>query len=192
LELVVGFSIRTIRSGYFSVLTKSENQIFLTTHPGIDRTVPELNGYRIAQRLGVVGQVYPCSLEVDFSPISLDKYSCSQAARAAGESRNGGIYVLLKKRNAGKFDVVYVGMAGGQKAGARGRMMSHSRNRTKGKLWTHFSLFEVWDNITQAEVAELEGLFRHIYRKDSRANRINKQRSFKKLKKVRANNLKKW
>ena len=103
-----------------------------------------------------------------------------------------GIYVLLDKKSEEQFDVIYVGMAGGQKAGANGRMRSHSRNTTKGKLWTHFSLFEVWDNITQAEVAELEGLFRHIYRKDSRANRINKQRSFKKLKKVRINKLKRW
>lgn len=103
-----------------------------------------------------------------------------------------GIYVLLGEKQGGKFEVVYVGMAGGQNAGARGRMMSHSRSKTKGKLWTHFSLFEVWDNITQAEVAELEGLFRHIYRKDSRANRINKQRSFKKLKKVKFNKLKNW
>jgi len=80
-----------------------------------------------------------------------------------------GIYVLLDKKSKKQFDVIYVGMAGGQKAGANGRMRSHSRNTTKGKLWTHFSLFEVWDNITQAEVAELKGLFRHIYRKDSRA-----------------------
>jgi hypothetical protein len=103
-----------------------------------------------------------------------------------------GIYALLGKKPGDKFDVVYVGMAGGQKAGAHGRMRSHAKSKTKGKLWTHFSLFEVWDNITQAEVAELEGLFRHIYRKDSRANRINKQRSFKKLKRVKINNLKKW
>jgi len=103
-----------------------------------------------------------------------------------------GIYVLLDNKRSDKFDVVYVGMAGGQKAGARGRILSHSKSKTKGKLWTHFSLFEVWDNITQAEVAELESLFRHIYRKDSRANRINKQRSFKKLKKVKLNSLKQW
>lgn len=99
---------------------------------------------------------------------------------------------MLKKRRSGKFDVVYIGMAGGIKAGARGRMISHSKSKNKGKLWTHFSMFEVWDNITEAEVVELEGLFRHIYRKDTRANRINKQRSFKKLKKVRSNKLEQW
>ncbi|GAF97179.1 unnamed protein product, partial [marine sediment metagenome] len=33
-------------------------------------------------------------------------------------------------------------------------------------LWTHFSIFEVWENITENEIKELEGLFRQIYRKD--------------------------
>ncbi len=54
----------------------------------------------------------------------------------------------------------------------------------KAGLWTHFSVFEVWDNITEAEVTELEGLFRQIYSKDSRANRLNVQKSFKKLKRL--------
>ena len=57
--------------------------------------------------------------------------------------------------------------------------MSHPKK--KAGLWTHFSVFEVWDNITQAEVVEPEGLFREIYRQDARANRLNKQRSFKTL-----------
>ena len=76
--------------------------------------------------------------------------------------------------------------------GIRSRLLSHARSKRKRELWTHFSIFQVWDNITEAEVAELEGLFRHIYRKDTRANRINRQRSFKKLKKVRRNNLSQW
>jgi hypothetical protein len=103
-----------------------------------------------------------------------------------------GIYALLASRGHKKFDVLYVGMASGIKAGVRGRLRSHSRSKTKGKLWTHFSIFEVWDNITVPEVTELEGLFRHIYRTDRQANRINKQRSYRKLKKVRNNFLKGW
>ncbi len=39
--------------------------------------------------------------------------------------------------------------------------------------------------VPKDEVRELEGIFRHIYRKDNRANRLNLQRSFKKLSKVR-------
>jgi len=96
-----------------------------------------------------------------------------------------GIYVLFKHRSRlDKYDVVYIGMAAGTKtASIRGRLRVHKRR--KGKLWTHFSAFEVWDNIREDEVKELEGLFRHIYRKDTKANRLNQQRAFKKLTKVR-------
>ena len=108
-------------------------------------------------------------------------------------ARTRGIYVLLSERpQLRKFDVIYVGMARGVKSGIGGRLRSHARSARKGQLWTHFSIFEVWDNISEDEVAELEGLFRHIYRKDSRANRVNKQRSFKKLKLVEENHLSKW
>ena len=104
-----------------------------------------------------------------------------------------GIYALLSERpKLKKFDVVYIGMARGVKSGIGGRLRSHARSARKGKLWTHFSVFEVWDNISETEVAELEGLFRHIYRKDTRANRVNKQRSFKKLRKVRQNQIQRW
>lgn len=95
-----------------------------------------------------------------------------------------GIYALLRKRRmANTYDVVYIGMARGKKAGIASRLRSHRRK--KANLWTHFSIYEVWDNITEAEIAELEGLFRHIYRKDDKANQINQQRSFKKLRKTR-------
>jgi len=108
-------------------------------------------------------------------------------------ARTRGIYVLLCERpQLKKFDVIYVGMARGVKSGIGGRLRSHARSVRKGSLWTHFSVFEVWDNISEDEVAELEGLFRHIYRKDSRANRVNRQRSFKKLRRVRQNKLSKW
>jgi len=83
----------------------------------------------------------------------------------------------------GRYDVVYIGMAGGEKAGMRGRLKRHKNS--KGREWTHFSVFEVWDNIREEEVRELEGLFRHIYRKDTKANRLNKQKSFKKLSHIR-------
>jgi hypothetical protein len=92
-----------------------------------------------------------------------------------------GIYVLYKHRpRVRRFDVVYVGMAA--EGGIRPRLRSH---RAKKKdLWTHCSVFEVWDNVTPAEVKELEGIFRHIYRRDSRASRLNVQRSFARMKKL--------
>ncbi len=104
-----------------------------------------------------------------------------------------GIYALLRyRKKLDMYDVVYIGMAAGTKtASIRGRLRVHRHK--KGKLWTHFSAFEVWDNIREDEVRELEGIFRHIYRKDTRANRLNKQRSFKKLTKVRRKTKKeKW
>jgi hypothetical protein len=92
-----------------------------------------------------------------------------------------GVYVLYRHRpKARRFDVVYVGMAA--TGGMRPRLRSH-RAKKLG-LWTHCSVFEVWDNITPAEVQELEGIFRHIYRKDSRAARLNVQRSFKRMKRL--------
>ena len=107
-----------------------------------------------------------------------------------------GIYVLYRQhRNRGreKYNVLYVGMAAvGRRGGLRGRLMSHAKSKRRGNLWTHFSAFEVWDNIRDEEVAELEGLFRHIYRKDSQANALNIQRGFKKARSVRENDLRKW
>jgi hypothetical protein len=92
-----------------------------------------------------------------------------------------GIYVLYKQRpRVQRFDVVYVGMAA--EGGIRPRLRSHRAK--KRNLWTHCSVFEVWDNITHAEVKELEGIFRHIYRRDSRAAQLNVQRSFGKMKKL--------
>ena len=94
-----------------------------------------------------------------------------------------GIYVLLKHRpRVDAYDVVYVGLAGGPHAGIRGRLRSHARR--KANLWTHFSVFAVWDNVRSEEVAELESLFRSIYSRDSRANRLNVQKGSKRLKSI--------
>ena len=69
-----------------------------------------------------------------------------------------GIYALHRHRpRISKYDVVYVGMAEGA-AGVRARLRAHANSKRKRKMWTHFSAFEVWPNITEAEIAELEGL----------------------------------
>jgi hypothetical protein len=100
-----------------------------------------------------------------------------------------GIYALLKRRGrkkkdtrGTKFDVVYIGMS---RTGIRSRLRDH-KDRKKG-LWTHFSVYAVWPNITDEEIRELEGLFRAIYRKDMRANRIAVQKGFVELKRIRDN-----
>ena len=96
-----------------------------------------------------------------------------------------GIYALHRYRpRIAKYDVVYVGMADGE-AGIRARLKAHANSKRKRDLWTHFSAFVVWPNITEAEITELEGLFREIYRKDKRANALNRQRRCRQLQNVR-------
>jgi hypothetical protein len=101
-----------------------------------------------------------------------------------------GIYVLYNSSNEHQMDIVYIGMARGEKTGAKGRLQSH--RKTKSKFWTHFSVYEVWDNITREQVEELEGLFRHIYRRDVNANKLNVQRSYKPLSKIRRHSVAHW
>ena len=100
-----------------------------------------------------------------------------------------GIYVLLKKKRGRerRFDVVYVGMT---RRGIRARLSSHARAKTD--LWDHFSLFEVFENIRDQEIEEFEGLLRHLFRRDERANRLNTQRTYKKLSSIRENSLRDW
>ena len=91
-------------------------------------------------------------------------------------AKRRGLYVLYRKRRIkGKetYAVVYVGLA---TTSIRRRLASH--RRTKGNSWTHFSIFE--------------GLFRHFYKKDPRASRLNVQRGFKKIRWVRNNDLTDW
>ena len=94
-----------------------------------------------------------------------------------------GIYSLYKKQ--GKFfNMVYVGMSGKEAKGrVRARLYQHKKNKTPD--WTHFSYYEVWDNISDLEIRELEGLFRQLYRFDQRANSLNKQQTHRPLIKVR-------
>ena len=51
-------------------------------------------------------------------------------------------------------------------------MKAHDKKKAD---WTHFTIFEVHDNISREEIRELEALFLHIYRKDRRANGLNRQ-----------------
>lgn len=105
--------------------------------------------------------------------------------------RTRGIYALYKRaKNRKNFNLVYIGMARGAKTGIKGRLMAHRKN--KSGLWTHFSVFEVWDNIVEEEVEELEGLFRHLFKFDRKANRLNKQKGYKKLRRIRKRTEKGW
>jgi hypothetical protein len=85
----------------------------------------------------------------------------------------------------GRYNVVYVGMA--RTGGIRFRLRRHKKS--KSKLWTHFSVFEVWPNVRDDEVGELEGLFRHLYKLDAAANKLNKQRGYKPIRKIRVSDV---
>lgn len=83
------------------------------------------------------------------------------------------------------FDVKYVGMTKGGSGGVRARLRSHAKSLKKGSLWDHFSVFEVFENIKDSEIEELEGLFRHLFKRDSNANALNAQRGYRPLGRVR-------
>jgi hypothetical protein len=95
------------------------------------------------------------------------------------------MYALYRKgrgaRHRRAWDVVYIGLAAA--GGVRARLTHH--RRSKAEEWTHFSVFAVWPNIRDDEIRELEGLFRHIYRFDTHANRLNIARAYKALNMVR-------
>ena len=94
-----------------------------------------------------------------------------------------GIYALYRKQGK-NYNLVYIGKSGkGSEGRIKARLNRHKRSKTKS--WTHFSDYEVWDNITDQEISELEGLFRQLYRFDSRANEFNKQQTHRPLIKVR-------
>lgn len=106
-----------------------------------------------------------------------------------------GIYSLMIK-NKDIYETVYIGMASGPKAGMRGRILSHSKskrkNANKNTTWTHFSIYEVFENISIQEIKELEGLLRHLYRKSDISNPLNMHRRFVGFTKIKNNNLKNW
>jgi hypothetical protein len=104
------------------------------------------------------------------------------------------IYVLHKFKPGGGSDcynVVYVGMATSG-IGIKRRLRTHARSKRKRNKWSHFSFFVVWENIRNDEISELERLFREIYRKDDRANSLNKQKGSTKLRGIRRQAPKDW
>jgi hypothetical protein len=91
-----------------------------------------------------------------------------------------GIYVLYQQKpRRGKektYEVFYIGVAGVSKSGKSGiggRIKSHHKTKKTG--WTHYSFFEVHDNVSREEILELEGLFLRVFRHDPRVKLDNVQ-----------------
>jgi hypothetical protein len=122
-----------------------------------------------------------CVLAVDRWPddVTVPSFGPRMAENLRGICVWYQIGKTLRKSGLPHQNVQYVGMAtAGTRRGVRGRLISHRQSKRKGDLWTHFSVFQVWDNIRDDEVAEPEGFFRHIYRRNLHANRLNIQRGF--------------
>jgi hypothetical protein len=88
-----------------------------------------------------------------------------------------GIYILFKEDvDTKKMNVVYVGRATeGKKQGVGARLMAHAKDKEKD--WSHFSVFEVWQNVSNEIIIELEAMILHVYSRDGTANKLNKQKS---------------
>jgi hypothetical protein len=91
-----------------------------------------------------------------------------------------GVYVLYRakpnQRGKKTFEVFYIGVGGVAKnatSGMRGRLKSHHKQKED---WTHYSFFEVHDNVSREEILELEGLLLRIFRHDRRIKLDNKQK----------------
>lgn len=92
-----------------------------------------------------------------------------------------GVYILYQSKGTKTYEVVYIGIGGtGKKgrSGIRGRLKSHNHNK---KNWTHYSFFEVHDNVFTEEIRELEALLLGIFRHDPRIKLLNMQTGSKKL-----------
>jgi hypothetical protein len=98
-----------------------------------------------------------------------------------------GVYALYRHHGAAdKYEVAYLGIAGVGKdggGGIRGRLKRHHTAETIE--WTHYSAFEVHDNVTRDEIREFEALLLGIFRHDPRIRLANKQRGSKKLYELR-------
>ena len=91
-----------------------------------------------------------------------------------------GIYALLDgNESKDVYRVVYIGMSA---ASIRSRLRGHLK--TKVNLWTHFTFLEMWPNIPEKQIKEFEGILRHLYRKDAKAQQLNEARSFDKLRPI--------
>ena len=96
-----------------------------------------------------------------------------------------GLYVLYSKHGPSKFKVYYIGVAGLGRSGGggiRARLKSHHQRKPD---WTHFSVFEVHDNISREEIRELESLLLGIFRDDSRIQLDNQQVGSRRLSSVK-------
>jgi hypothetical protein len=104
------------------------------------------------------------------------KHTCMTDGYIPSTTR--GVYVLYKDKSRGKkkkFEVFYIGVGGIAKDATSGvgrRIRNHRENKQR---WTHYSLFEVHDNVSREEILEIEQLFLRMFRHDNRIKLDNIQ-----------------
>jgi hypothetical protein len=82
-----------------------------------------------------------------------------------------GFYVLYGKKGKSRYEVRYIGVGGlGNKSAIASRIRSHHKRKLD---WTHFSYFEVHDNISADEIREIEQLLLAIFADDARIRLTN-------------------
>ncbi|HXF90299.1 MAG TPA: hypothetical protein VNJ29_00050 [Candidatus Nitrosotenuis sp.] len=93
-----------------------------------------------------------------------------------------GFYTLMKKHSMlikgvrkVRYKIVYLGISD-SKNGILSRLKKHDKSTRKTEHWNYFSIFEIRKNINQPLLRELESLILHIYRKDYKVNKLNRQR----------------
>ena len=96
-----------------------------------------------------------------------------------------GLYVLYCKRDTQHFEVKYIGVASVGRLGGGGIKRRLRRHNSKIRGWTHFSFFEVHENILRDEILELEALLLGIFQDDTRIQLSNKQKGSRKLNRLR-------
>lgn len=92
-----------------------------------------------------------------------------------------GIYILYQKISENAYEVVYIGVAGLGKTGGGAINNRLKRHNQRIKTWTHFSYFEVHDNVASEDIREIEALLLGIFQHDSRITLANKQKGSTKL-----------
>jgi len=126
------------------------------------------------------------------APLRLIKRCRLYVERGKGKipSVTRGLYVLYNYREKSKeYQVFYIGVAGVSKdakfrSSVGRRIKRHINSKSKGGKWTHYSFFEVHDNVSREEIIELEGLFLRIFAADERIELANANSGSKTLKRL--------
>lgn len=64
------------------------------------------------------------------------------------------------------FNVKYIGYADG-KGFNTARAILSEQQQLNGRMWSHFSVYELWDHLQKNDDYAVNELFRQIYRRDS-------------------------